>query len=133
MVRRELPPACRRGPEAGGPEQHHQYQREPEKQQAQVRGIGEHTAEERLLERAEVAQRFRQHHEQHCAEPCAIDSDDCPSGFECLPYDDDGACWPADDDGEGGGGGCAATGGAGAAPILLGVGLAALLRRRRKR
>jgi uncharacterized protein (TIGR03382 family) len=71
--------------------------------------------------------------EQHCAEPCAIDSDDCPSGFECLPYDDDGACWPADDDGEGGGGGCAATGGAGAAPILLGVGLAALLRRRRKR
>jgi uncharacterized protein (TIGR03382 family) len=71
--------------------------------------------------------------EQHCAEPCAIDGDDCPSGFECLPYDDAGACWPADDGEGGGGGGCAATGGAGAAPILLGVGLAALLRRRRKR
>lgn len=71
--------------------------------------------------------------ETYCAETCAVGSNDCPSGFACEAVGDgSGLCWPAP---EAGCLGCASSGGRGApvAPIGIGIVLAALCLRRRRR
>jgi hypothetical protein len=73
--------------------------------------------------------------ENHCAEPCAPGSNQCPGGFSCL---DDGAggglCWPGE---SGGCLGCTTGGGGGRGtdplvPIAAGLVIAVLLVRRRR-
>ena len=60
-----------------------------------------------------------------CTEPCAAGA--CPDGFECLDAPGDtAACWPA------AGSGCCDAGGRGAPAMLLGLGLAGVLLRRRR-
>lgn len=65
--------------------------------------------------------------EKYCVEFCTIGGSDCPGGYKCVNAGGQGVCWPSGDDG----GGCSTDGGAPTLPILLGVGLAALLVRRR--
>jgi len=69
--------------------------------------------------------------QKHCAEACSPSmSGSCPGGFDCI---EDGAgggvCWPGDDSG------CCETGRSTPArgPLLLGLGVALVLVRRRKR
>lgn len=65
----------------------------------------------------------------YCVEICTVGSDDCPGGFQCISGGG-GVCWP----GEGDGGGCLSTNNdTPTLPIMLGVTLAALLVRRRRR
>jgi V8-like Glu-specific endopeptidase len=67
---------------------------------------------------------------KRCSMLCTANDDGtCPDGFECLAVANGlGACWPAS------GGGCCDAGGAdGSAAILLGLGSAALIRRRKPR
>jgi MYXO-CTERM domain-containing protein len=70
--------------------------------------------------------------EHHCVEVCDPAASSCPSGFDCLPFNDAGACWPASGDG-GGGGGCATSSGGGLPFALGALGLVALAARRRRR
>lgn len=70
---------------------------------------------------------------KRCSLNCTVGADDaCPSGFDCLPSttSDAGACWPSDN------AGCCQTGmsgGAGGpAAMLLGVGVLAVVIRRRR-
>jgi MYXO-CTERM domain-containing protein len=70
--------------------------------------------------------------EMHCVEHCSIAADACPTGFDCIDtgQGDNGVCWP----GSGDGGGCS-TGGNDAAPgflLVLGLGMALVIRRRRR-
>jgi hypothetical protein len=67
-----------------------------------------------------------------CTEPCDLEANGCPGGFECRSAGSGGVCWPAD----GSGGGCAvATRGDGApfAGLLLLAGVALWTVRRRRR
>jgi uncharacterized protein (TIGR03382 family) len=67
---------------------------------------------------------------KRCSFTCSVsDGASCPSGFQCLPSSGDvGACWPADS------GGCCDAGGGGApSAMLLALGVAGLLARRRRR
>ncbi len=66
---------------------------------------------------------------QYCVEGCDPTASGCPSGFGCLATGGGGVCWPNADDG--GGGGCSTGGGAGGA-ACFGIGLVALLARRRR-
>ncbi|HTM21354.1 MAG TPA: Ig-like domain-containing protein [Kofleriaceae bacterium] len=66
--------------------------------------------------------------DQYCAEPCQVDQDGCPDGFQCLDTGIGGVCWP----GGGDGGGCRSTGGGGATSAAL-LGLIALVLFRRRR
>lgn len=70
--------------------------------------------------------------EAHCVELCSIAANACPSEFDCISTGngDIGVCWPSPEDG----GGCATSGNSGAPGLLLalGVGLAAITRRRRR-
>ena len=68
---------------------------------------------------------------QYCVETCDPTAAGCPSGFGCLATGGGGVCWPNADNG-GGGVGCSTGGGAGGA-ACFGIGLAALLARRRRR
>jgi hypothetical protein len=68
--------------------------------------------------------------ELHCVEGCTLDADTCPEDFECRDFEGDGVCWPSG--GGGGGGGCASTDGGNPAGILVGLGVALVLRRRRR-
>src|SRR5208282_501340 len=68
LRRRKFALADRRRPQPGRPQQHHADQRESEQQQPQVGGIDHDAAEQRILQVADVAQRFRQYHQQHYAE-----------------------------------------------------------------
>nr|MBA3820220.1 S1 family peptidase [Deltaproteobacteria bacterium] len=54
---------------------------------------------------------------------------ECPAGFDCLEAGGTGACWPSDEDD---GGGCCDAGGPGAPTALFGLGLFALVLRRRR-
>jgi hypothetical protein len=66
---------------------------------------------------------------RYCVEPCApATAGSCPSNFDCLASGATGVCWPAANNG--GGGGCATDAPAG--PLLFGLGLAALILRRRR-
>jgi hypothetical protein len=66
----------------------------------------------------------------YCVEECALDSNDCPSGFGCIANGDAGICWPGAD---GGGGGClSADDETPTLPIALGIVLGALMLRRRR-
>ncbi len=64
----------------------------------------------------------------YCTQACTPNADNaCPSGLDCLDNGDGtGVCWPSSS-----GGGCDASG-HGAATSLLGIGLLALVRRRRR-
>jgi hypothetical protein len=62
----------------------------------------------------------------HCTAPCDSGGS-CPAGFACLGDGGGGLCWPSE-----GGGGCA-TGGGGAGLALAGLGVLALVPRRRRR
>jgi hypothetical protein len=66
--------------------------------------------------------------ESFCVETCeTAQSGSCPSGFSCLQTTaTTGVCWPVEASG------CCSTGGSPAGPILLGVGLLALVLRRRR-
>lgn len=67
-----------------------------------------------------------------CVEICDPAKNACPSGFSCLASGTGGVCWPAAGDG----GGCSTGDGRGQAGngcILLGLGFAAILVRRRRR
>src|SRR5205085_8772052 len=66
--------------------------------------------------------------ESHCVESCSISADACPSGYDCIDagMGDNGVCWPG-----GGGGGCDAGGGGGTLVVGIGLGLVAIMRRRR--
>jgi uncharacterized protein (TIGR03382 family) len=71
----------------------------------------------------------------YCVDTCDPANDACPSGFTCMAAGSTGVCWPGADTGNGDGGktgGCN-TGGGGSGPILLGLGFAALLFKRRRR
>jgi uncharacterized protein (TIGR03382 family) len=66
---------------------------------------------------------------KRCSMTCSVsDGSSCPDGFECLPAKGDlGACWPSS-------GGCCDAGGAGGpGSIALGLGVAMLAWRRRRR
>jgi len=66
---------------------------------------------------------------KRCSFGCSVSgADSCPSGFECLRAQGDlGACWPTDS------GGCCSTSRGGApGAIALGLGVALMLRRRRR-
>jgi uncharacterized protein (TIGR03382 family) len=67
---------------------------------------------------------------KRCSLNCTVGADNaCPSGFDCLPSTtaDTGACWPGDN------AGCCQTGGTGGpAAMLLGVGVLAVISRRRR-
>jgi uncharacterized protein (TIGR03382 family) len=66
---------------------------------------------------------------KRCSITCSVShADTCPDGFECLRETGDvGACWPIDQ------GGCCDAGGAGApGALVLGLGVAVGLRRRRR-
>src|SRR6185503_18805935 len=40
--------------------------------------------------------------EEHaCSQTCNVDANDCPDGFDCMAFEDGGACWAS----PGGGGG----------------------------
>jgi hypothetical protein len=65
---------------------------------------------------------------KHCVEECGPDNPgSCPSEFKCLAAGATGVCWPSP------GGGCCDAGTAPQGSILLGLGLGALLVRRRRR
>jgi len=65
---------------------------------------------------------------KHCTEVCdPANAGSCPNGFDCIPNGAAGACWPAPD------GGCCDAGTAPQGSILLGVGIGALVLRRRRR
>ena len=63
-----------------------------------------------------------------CVESCETSqAGSCPSGFGCLQTTaTTGVCWPVEESG------CCSTGGSPAGPILLGLGLLALVLRRRR-
>jgi hypothetical protein len=69
---------------------------------------------------------------KRCSLACTVNADNaCPNGFECLrAHDDVGACWPSESAGCQTGGSRAA---GGPAASLLGLGLLALVVRRRRR
>lgn len=70
--------------------------------------------------------------DKHCVESCTLDAATCPDDFTCRDFEGSGVCWPADGGG-GGGGGCASSNGGGnPAVILLGLGVALVLSRRRR-
>jgi MYXO-CTERM domain-containing protein len=62
-----------------------------------------------------------------CVEQCDLSPGSCPESFSCLPAGAAGVCWQTDD-----GGCCDAGGGSPAGPALLGLGVLALLARRRR-
>jgi uncharacterized protein (TIGR03382 family) len=67
---------------------------------------------------------------KRCSITCSVTtSSSCPDGFECLRETGDvGACWPIDQ------GGCCDAGGAGGPPaMVLGLGVAVIALRRRRR
>lgn len=69
--------------------------------------------------------------EQYCSDWCDLESNDCPSGFQCVAAGDMGACVRASsDDDTTTGGTCSATGRT-TSPWLLLLALLALRRRRR--
>lgn len=65
---------------------------------------------------------------QRCTQSCTAGAPNaCPEGFDCLRSSGPaGACWPSD------GGGCCDASGRGAPTMLLGLGLVALVLRRRR-
>jgi V8-like Glu-specific endopeptidase len=65
-----------------------------------------------------------------CSMACTVsDGDSCPGGFECLRATGDlGACWPSD-----GAGCCDAGGPGGPATLVLGLGVAVIALRRKRR
>jgi MYXO-CTERM domain-containing protein len=66
--------------------------------------------------------------DRFCVEQCDLSAGSCPSGFTCLAIGAGGVCWPTDN------GGCCETGrSSGEAPALLGLGVLALVARRRRR
>lgn len=69
-----------------------------------------------------------------CSQTCNVDANDCPDGFDCMAFEDGGACWASPG---GGGGGCAASGGDAGGPagmiVILGFAGALVLRSRRGR
>ena len=63
-----------------------------------------------------------------CVETCDLSPNSCPESFECIPNGATGVCWSTGD------GGCCDASGAGATgPVLIGLGLVAMLGRRRRR
>ncbi|HUS28745.1 MAG TPA: Ig-like domain-containing protein [Kofleriaceae bacterium] len=65
---------------------------------------------------------------KHCTETCDPgNSGSCPNEFECLASGGTGVCWPAPDSG------CCDAGTTPQGPLLLGVGVLALVLRRRRR
>lgn len=67
--------------------------------------------------------------EMRCTFTCTPKTEGaCPDGFECLEAGAGGACWPESDDG-----GCCDAGNPGAGTALFGLGLFALVLRRRRR
>jgi hypothetical protein len=63
---------------------------------------------------------------RHCTEICTVGGAACPEGFGCFPVSGtSGSCLPPTD------GGCCDAGGRGAPTMLLGIGLLAVLLRRR--
>ena len=73
---------------------------------------------------------------KRCSMTCnPSDASACPDGFECLTSGSasDGACWPKVADGGPAGGGCCEVGGdGGPGAAVLGLGVIALARRRRR-
>lgn len=68
---------------------------------------------------------------KRCIELCTTgETSSCPDGFECMPAGAQGACWPSGDDDSGG---CCDAGGNGAPAALFGLGVLALVLRRRRR
>jgi len=69
--------------------------------------------------------------EHHCVEICRLGAGECPDGFGCLDSGNmSGVCWPGYDDGTGGFCGAGGRPGAG---LVLGLGVLALVVRRRRR
>ncbi len=65
---------------------------------------------------------------KHCVEDCTVgNAASCPSEFSCIAAGAAGVCWPSP------GGGCCDAGTAPQGSILLGLGIGALLVRRRRR
>ncbi|HTL34086.1 MAG TPA: Ig-like domain-containing protein [Kofleriaceae bacterium] len=65
---------------------------------------------------------------KHCTETCDPNNQaTCPSGFDCLEAGATGVCWPNPDSG------CCDAGTTPQGPLLLGLGVLALVLRRRKR
>jgi hypothetical protein len=65
---------------------------------------------------------------KHCVEECDLaNAASCPSEFSCVSAGADGVCWPTPD------AGCCDAGTRPQGPLLLGLGVAAVLVRRRRR